>query len=78
MTRRSPFQEGEGGFPQSNHFDLLPQHNQVKGRNPEDNLLTPAPLQSDEDVGHLINMVAMGLQLGTPPNQHLQWQSYAG
>ena len=28
--------------------------------------LPPAPVQPDEDVGHLINTLTMGLQLGTP------------
>ena len=41
MTRRSPFQEGEGGFPRSNHFDPLPLHNQMEGGSLEDNLLVP-------------------------------------
>ena len=63
MTGRSPFWEGEGGFPQSSHFDLLPLHNRMEGGNPED---PPAPIQPNEDVGHLINMLAMGLWLGTP------------
>ena len=44
MTGRSPFQEGEGGFPNSSHFDLLPLHNQMEGGNPEDNLLAPQHL----------------------------------
>ena len=42
MTGRSPFQEGEGGLPQSNHFDLLPLHNQMEGGTPEANLLSPS------------------------------------
>ena len=36
------FQKREGGFPQSNHFDLLLLHNQMQGGIPEDNLLTPS------------------------------------
>ena len=43
MTRRSLFQEGEGGNPQDNHFDpLLPPH-QVEGGNLQDNLFDPLP-----------------------------------
>ena len=30
VTRRSPFQEGEGGFPWHNHPHLLPLHNQME------------------------------------------------
>ena len=30
VTRRSPFQEGEGGFPQDNHPHLLPLHDQMQ------------------------------------------------
>ena len=66
MTRRSPFQEGEGGNPQNNHFDPLPLYNQIEVGSPGNNLLTPAPTQPDEDVGCLINTLAMGLWLGTP------------
>ena len=38
----------------------------MEGGSPEDNLLTPEPVQLDEDVGCLINTLATGLQLGTP------------
>ena len=39
----------------------------MEGGSPEDNLLAPpAPVQPDEDVGCLINTLAMGLQLSTP------------
>ena len=43
MPRRSPFQEGEGGNPQDNHFDPLLPLNQMEGGNPEDNLFDPLP-----------------------------------
>ena len=65
MTRTSPFQEGEGGSLWSNHFDLLPLHNQMEGGSLEETS-PPAPIQPNEDVGHLINTLAMGLQLSTP------------
>ena len=42
MTGRSPLQEGESGFHQSNHFDLLPLHNHMEDGSPEDNLLAPS------------------------------------
>ena len=61
MARRKPFQEGEGGFPQSNHFDLLPLH-KPRGQPP----CPPAPVQPNEDVGCLIYTLTMGLQLSTP------------
>ena len=36
----------------------------------------PVPVQPDEDVGYIINTLAMGLWIGTP-HQHLQWWCYA-
>ena len=66
MTGRSPFQ-GEGGFPRSNHFDLLSPTQPDAGWEPRGQ--PPQPLASvphDEDMGHLINTLAMGLQLGAP------------
>ena len=44
------FLRGEGGFPQSNHFDLLPLHNQMEGGSPEDSLLI---------CQHLFNLMRM-------------------
>ena len=41
MTGRSPFQEGEGGNPEDNHFDHLLPPNQMKDGNPEDNHIDP-------------------------------------
>ena len=46
MIRRSPFQKGEGGFLQSNHFYLLPLHNQMKDGLLRDHLLNPGLLLS--------------------------------
>ena len=42
MTRRSPFQEGEGGFPQDNHLKL--QQDRVEGGLPRNHLLSPQGL----------------------------------
>ena len=50
MTRRSPFWEGEGGFPQNNHPHLLPLHDQV-----EDGLLRDHLL----NLHFLLNLVKM-------------------
>ena len=36
------FLRGGGWVPLSNHFDLLPLHNQMKNGRLEDNLLTPS------------------------------------
>ena len=44
MTRRSPFQEGEGGFPQDNHLQLLFQHDQMEDGFLRDHLLSPQGL----------------------------------
>ena len=66
MTRRSPFQEGKGGFPQDNHpiscssvtrWGWFPQ-----GPPPQ----PPRPAPANLDMGHLINTLASGLCLGTP------------
>ena len=40
MTWRSPFQEGEGGFPQDNHLQLQFQHDQVEEGFLRDHLLS--------------------------------------
>ena len=40
MTRRSPFQKGEGGFPQDNHLQLLFQHDQMEDGFLRDHLLS--------------------------------------
>ena len=44
MTQRSPFQEGEGGFPQDNHLQLLFQHDQIEDGFLRDHLLSPQGL----------------------------------
>ena len=44
------FLRGEGGFPQSNHFNLMPLHYQMEGGNLGDNLLTSQ---------HLFNLMRM-------------------
>ena len=44
MTRRLPFQEGEDEFPWSNHFNLLPLHNQMEDGSPGNHLLAPQHL----------------------------------
>ena len=44
MTRRSPFWEGEGRFPQDNHPHLQPQHDQMDDGFPRDHLLNPQGL----------------------------------
>ena len=41
MTRRSSFQEGEGGFSQNNHLQLLLQYNQREDGLPRDHLFSP-------------------------------------
>ena len=41
ITRRSPFQKGEGGFLQNNHFDLLSLHNQMEDGLLRNHLLNP-------------------------------------
>ena len=46
MTRRSPFQEGEGGFPQDNHSNLLPPHGQMEDGLPRDHIPNPQILLS--------------------------------
>ena len=57
---------GGGWEPRGQPFPPLLPHNQVEGGNQEDSLLTPSTLlNSDEDVGCLINTLATGLQLGT-------------
>ena len=58
MTRRSPFPEGEGGFPLDNFSDLLPLHKQMVDGLPRDHLLTRC--------GCLINTLTSGLHLGAP------------
>ena len=60
------FLRGEGGFPWTNHFDLLLLHNQMEVGAQRTTSSPPAPVQPDEDVGHLINTLAMGLRLGAP------------
>ena len=40
MTRRSPFQEGEGGFPQDNHLQLMFQCDQMEDGFLRDHLLS--------------------------------------
>ena len=66
MTRRSPFQEGEGGLPQVNHSNLLPLHNEMGVGSPGQPPQPPTPIQSGADVGYLINTSASGLCLGAP------------
>ena len=41
VTRRSPFQEGEGGFPWDNHPHLLSQHDQMEDGFLSDHLHNP-------------------------------------
>ena len=65
MTVRSPFWEGVG-FPQSNHFDLLPCTTRWRVGAQRTTSSPSAPVQPDEDVGCLINTLATGLQLSTP------------
>ena len=67
MTQRSPFQEGEGGFPRDNYHQLLFKCDQM-----EDGFLMGPPPQpprlalANPDVGCLINMIELELPLGTP------------
>ena len=44
MTRRSPFQEGEGGFPQDNHLHFWSQCDQIEDGFLKDHLLKPQGL----------------------------------
>ena len=77
MTRRSPFWDGEGGFPQSNHFDLLPLHNQMEGGTPEDYLLTPSTCSTWWGWRVPNQYTIHGIATWYPLNQHLQQWCYA-
>ena len=55
------FPRGGGWFLWSTHFDLLPLHNQMEGEPGGQPLHPQASIQPNEDIGHLINMLAMGL-----------------
>ena len=64
VTRRSPFQEGEGGFPWDNHSNLLPPQpdRDWVPQGPPPQPLTPA--EPNADVRLLINTLVSGLHLG--------------
>ena len=78
ITGRSPFQEGEGGFPHSNHFDLLALHNQIEGGSPEDNLLAPSSCSTWWGCRVPIEYTSHRVATQYPWNQHLQQQCYTG
>ena len=66
MTRRSPFQEGEGGFQRQlspSPGPTWPDGGWVpQGPPPQ----PPRPAPANPDVGHLISTLALGLCLSTP------------
>ena len=66
MTRRSPFLEGEGGFPWDIRSNLLPPHIQMEDGLPRDHPSTPTPPQPNANLGCLGNTLASGLHLGIP------------
>ena len=73
MTRRSPFQEGEGGFPQDNHPHLQPQHDQMEDGLLRDHLLNSKACSTKSRHGAPDQHVGIGIRLGYPKNKHLQW-----
>ena len=66
ITWKSPFQEEEGGNPRTTTLIPCPPQPdggwEPRGQSP----WSPAPTQCNEDVGCLINTLAMWLQLGIP------------
>ena len=67
MTRRSPFQKGEGGVPQGNPLHFQSPSNQLEEGFPlGPPLQAPCPAPSGSDMGQLITTLASDLHLGTP------------
>ena len=66
MTRRSPFWQGRVGSPEQPFWPPAAAQQdggwEPRGHPPH----SSAPVQPNEDVGHLINTLAMGLWLSTP------------
>ena len=71
MTRRSPFQEGEDGFPRDNHLQLLVLCNQMEDGFLRDHLLTPKACSSKCRCGVPNQHFSIGVVLGYPKNKHL-------
>ena len=65
MTRRSPFQEGEGWFPWDSHSNLLPPHSQMGDGLPRDHLLNAWLLLMLMWMWGVWSTLASGLCLGT-------------
>ena len=76
MTGRLLFQVGEGGFSWSNHFNLLPLHNQMEGGSPEDNLLTSRTCSTWWGCGVPNQYTSHGVATQYPSNEHLQQRCY--
>ena len=73
MTRRSPFQEGEGGFPPDNHLQLLFQHDQMEDGFLKDHLLSTQGLLLQIQMWVPNQHFSFGVMLVYPQNKHIQW-----
>ena len=65
ITRRSPFQEGEGGVHRGNPLHFQSPSDQLERVPSGPPLQVPCPVHSGSDMGQLITALASGLCLGT-------------
>ena len=76
VTRRSPFWEGEGGFPQDNHPISYPCITRWGMGSSGTTSTAPTSCSTKSRHGALNKCSGIRFTIGYPQNKHLQWQSH--
>ena len=76
ITRRSPFQEGEGGFPKTTISSSYSSMTRWRMGSSKTTASTPKAYSGKSRCEAPNQHFSVGFMLGCPQNKHLQWQGY--